>query len=168
MENIALTKGSLGPGGKITDQALLDQLAEADKSLSAVELFRLAAFFRAYSTNKPLGDHLLLSALAMIVSDTELRYDLQKRYNLDNDSWDGWEDTLDCENELKTDKDVDPEPTFNCQIFYWFPFPDSDVGLVIESKKARGKGDKPSFFVVGVSPSPNSLPFTYRARRTKE
>jgi hypothetical protein len=135
--------------------------------LSAVELIKLSAFFRAYSTNKPLGDHLLLSALARIVSDTKVQNDLQERYKLNEDGWDGLEDALDCENELKTGKDADPEDTFNCQLFLWLPFPDQDVGLVIESKKASSEGDKPSFFVIGVSPSPDSLPFTYRPRRKK-
>jgi hypothetical protein len=158
MEETGSAQIIFGPGGEILDvdapanQKLLEQIRETNPLLP-VELIKLATFFRAYPTNAPLGNYLLLSALEMMVTHPRLQEHLQAVNNVDGITWEQIEDALDCEKEVPGSRDVDPEDTFACHFFRWVPF--SGAGLVIESQTSES-----SFFVIGVSPSPASLPFS--------
>jgi hypothetical protein len=150
-----------GPGGEILDvstpdsgnQKLIEQIRKA-KSLLPVELIKLATFFRAYPTNASLGDHLLLSALEMMVTHPQLQEQLQAINNVTSGALDVLEDFFDCEGEMPGDLDNAAEDAFGCHLFRWVLF--SSAGLLIEAQFGKGKT---SFFVIGVSPSPASLPF---------
>lgn len=156
-----------GPGGLILDvhvadapnQQLLDQIRDT-KPLLPVELIKLAIFFRAYSTNAPLGNYLLLSALEMMVTHPKLQKHLQAINKVNSSTWDIIEDALDCEPEVavavgKPIKDRDAEDAFSCHFFRWVLF--SGAGLVVEAQSSE---TSTSFFVIGFSPSPESLPLS--------
>ena len=156
-------KVTLGPGGEILEvpgnEELLAEIRETPV-LPPADLLKLGAFYKGYSTNEPLGNHLELVALLDIVNDLAIQKDtLQVLMRTaaaagrplapPEDSSDFWEDFFDC------NSDEAGERGGSCFFIRLIPLPHTNLGMLIETPNR--KDQKKSYFVIGISPIPASL-----------
>jgi len=161
----------LGPGGLIRDvpenEELLEQIART-LPLPPADLLKLGAYYRAYSTNEPLGNHLALVGLLKLVNDPQAQQGLQevlvrtaaaagRSIGTPQDVWD-FEDYFDfgCD---------DPNEGGSCLPFIRFiPFSNTNLGLLVETPHPKSHHKK-GHFVIGIVPEPASV---QPAKRTVE
>jgi hypothetical protein len=145
---------SIGPGGRIEDPLLLEQLGGVDP-LPPGDLLKLAIFFRAYpsSTNAFLGERLLLTALTTIVTDPSLQKGVEAIMHQDfNKVRDSLEDASPCDS-TPNDEGKNEDPKDFCFYKHLTVF---GIGLLIEGRVYEDSGIL--YFFAGVSPSPADLP----------
>ena len=146
---------AFGPGGQILqvpeNEQLLEQLRETP-ILSPVELSKLSTFFRAYPTNVPLANHLALVGLMALAQREPVEQSLTKTTDqgAQQPFFDFWEDFLDN----ASDEFTEPVSSVKAVDVKWLPL--SGIGLLIESPEILGGAR--SYYVIGVSPNPASLP----------
>jgi hypothetical protein len=145
---------AFGPGGLIRDvpenRKLLEEIREAPL-LSSTDLLKLAGFYRGYSTNQELANHLALIGLAKLVSDPEIREALTKTSALPASLWDVAEDSFDGVPEGRESSD---DSFLLLPDVQWVSV--SGIGLLIETPRRRRHHEK-RHYVIGVSPDPASL-----------
>lgn len=143
---------AFGPGGLIQEdnpvnQELLERIHETDP-LSSETLLKLAAFYTAYPTNEPLGDHLALIALTMLGNDSDVHQLLESKtsHAAANSLQDFFEDLWDGGRDEKQD------PKYIVMPKVW-SIPFSGVGLLIETGLQRLEG----YYVIGAGPLERDL-----------
>jgi hypothetical protein len=156
-------KVKLGPGGEILEvpenEELLEEIRETPV-LPPADLLNLGVFYKGYSTNEPLGNHLELVALLNIVNDSAIQEDILqvlmrtaaaagRPLAPPENSSDYWEDFFDCSSDEKTERGG------SCFHIRFIPLPNTNLGLLIETPNR--KDQKKSYFVIGISPIPASL-----------
>lgn len=146
---------AFGPGGRILqvpeNEELLERIRETP-IVSPVGLSKLSTFFRAYTTNEPLANHLaLVGLMALVQCEPDQRSLTKTTEQISQQSFfDFWEDYFD--NAL--DEFTEPASTVKAVDVKWVLL--SGIGLLIETPEISGG---PSLhYVIGVSPDPASLP----------
>ncbi len=146
---------AFGPGGQILqvpeNEELLEQIRETP-IVSPEELSRLSTFFRAYPTNVPLANHLALVGLMALVQREPVQRSLTKTTDKVSQQsfFDFWEDYFDN----AIDEFTEPTTSVKAVDVKWVLL--SGIGLLIETPEILG-GPR-SYYVIGVSPNPASLP----------
>jgi hypothetical protein len=155
-------KLTFGHNGAINDPELL-RILRRDKPLGPVDVLKLAQFFSKVPTGIFLAETLRVSALAAILASPQIKRDVKVQSNIDvNELLDEFEDeeeALGVPNNSLPEEDpgdhgihfmrIDLRPTDN-------QADAADSGLVIRSQIISK--EKTLYYVVGVSPSPASLP----------
>lgn len=183
MEHADLTQIKFGRGGRILggppeNGQLLVQI-RATRLATAVDLLKLATFYRNCSTNRSLADHLALLALRQVIGAQDHQEALTKAADLvgeansQNEWADAWEDFwngyIDHE-DAREGRSVPPFappvvppgeerlPTSTQIAVRWVSF--SDVGLLIESHtESYDTGEEVTHHhIIGFSPVPARLP----------
>jgi len=147
---------ALGPGGEILEvpenKELLGEIQETPVLPPAV-LLKLGAYYKGYSTNESLGNHLELAALLNIVNDPEIQEGVLEVLERTaaaagrplaspEASSDFWEDFFDCNSDEGTEKGG------CCFCIRYIPFSNTNLGMLIETSQQK----KP-YYVIGVSPA---------------
>ena len=160
-----------GPGGRIRDdgrenEELLEQIKRTP-ALPPSDLLKLAEFYEAYPTNAPLANHLTLIALATLLDTREIHENLQENFrqatlaagkptthlpNVVASLDDFFEDLVDQGYDEGPNDQQRPWATVEVK---WIPV--SGIGLLVETPGRKGKQHKKHYYVIGVSPDPDSL-----------
>lgn len=142
-----------GPGGEILpeNEKLLEQIKQTPE-LPPAALLKLGAYYREYSTNRSLGDHLVLIALLKLVNDQDAMGINQEvlvttaankgmSIGTKEDKWDK-EDYLD----LACD---DPDEKGCWPFIRAFSLPQTNLELLIETPSPYDE----RYFVIGIAPT---------------
>src|SRR5579859_148534 len=151
----------LGPGGLVRDEVLLREINET-KPLPPTDIIKLAVFYKAYETNRVLGDHLALIALRQIVGNPGIKQEVEhvvmessqvagKPLQSAEQWWDPFEDTDGVQETYEKGDD---------------PFGSAQIRLLPASRglnylvetPTHKPGKKAKHYIIGVSPDPASLP----------
>lgn len=160
---------TFGRGGEILDvpknEELLAQI-RATPVLEPKELLKLAKFYQGYATNRPLAEHIALVALMKLVTDPGVEKAMATAINPsgelttakiaganadDLEDYDDPEDVWGAAIGQPNDDD-----TVEGQRFVIRRVPISGIELLIETPQHKSH-HKDRYYVIGVSPDPDSL-----------
>jgi hypothetical protein len=160
------TRIKLGPGSQILEDApeneeLFAQIKNTEP-VTALDLLKLALFYRSYPTNRPLADHLALLALGQIIELPSLQEAVKAAFlasqQSQNDGLDQFLDNLFGYDPRDPEDKDRPQFAVFTQTVLWVLF--SGIGLLIESQTTVSKTDEEEithYYVIGVSPDPAGL-----------
>lgn len=177
MAPLDLTRIKLGPGAQILEDAPENEelLAQIKNTMPATvsDLLKLALFYRSYSTNRPLANHLASLALRQIVGLSSVQKALKAAVlasfnSSQNEWWDEVEDNI-WGYDPNDPEDIDrphaarPRPP---KIALWVLY--SGIGLLIEQytrfSTTGGEGIT-HYYVIGDCPNPAGLTIEFLTQR---